>query len=186
LLRGAAALVFALALFSPTVAAADPLDVVGFADPGTAGLNATVVGLDGFAYLGSWGGPSQCPSPGARVFDVREPSQPAQVGAAAAYQGTTAEHLAVAHYATQTFVGTVLFVGIQRCVADSGAAAGLAMWDVSNPYSPVELGFVPTGRGSRGVHEFTVRQQGDRWIAYLAVPNSRLAAMGWVTCGLST
>jgi hypothetical protein len=175
ILRGAAAFVFALALFAPSVAAADPLDVVGFADPGTTGLNATVVGLDGFAYLGSWGGPVQCPSPGARIFDVREPTQPNLIGVAAAYQGTTAEHLAVVHYATQAFVGSVLFVGIQRCVAESGAQAGLAIWDVSDPANPAELGFVPTGRGSRGVHEFTVRQQGDRWIAYLAVPNSEIS-----------
>src|SRR5262249_55573266 len=26
-----------------------------------------------------------------------------------------------------------------------------------------------------GVHEFTVRQQGDRWLAYLAVPNSEVS-----------
>jgi hypothetical protein len=30
-----------------------------------------------------------------------------------------------------------------------------------------------TGR-ALGVHEFTVRQQGDRWLAYLAVPNSEI------------
>jgi hypothetical protein len=48
----------------------------------------------------------------------------------------------------------------------------LAIWDVTNAAAPSELAFVPTGRGSRGVHEFTLRQQADRWLAYLAVPFS--------------
>jgi hypothetical protein len=155
-------------------ALADPLDVVGAADPGSAGLNATAVGLDGFAYLGSWGSAANCPSLGARVFDVREPTAPTALGNAAVYSGTTAEHLAVAHYATSAFAGNVLFAGIQRCNASSSNASGLAIWDVSDPANPVELGFFSVGRRVRGVHEFTIGQRGDRWYAYLAVSNSEV------------
>jgi hypothetical protein len=92
----------------------------------------------------------------------------------AVYRGTTAEHLAAVHYATTAFTGSVLFAGIQRCQPSGAAPSGLAMWDVSDPSNPAELGFIPTGRGSRGVHEFTVRQRGDRWLAYLAVPNAEI------------
>jgi hypothetical protein len=153
---------------------ADSLDVVGAFDPGTAGYNAMAVGLDSFAYLGSWGGPAECPSLGVRVIDVHDPTNPTPVGSAAVYQGTTAEHLATVHYATPKFTGSILFAGIQRCYAGGAAPSGLAIWDITDPLNPAELSFVSTGRGSRGVHELTVRQQGDRWLAYAAVPNAEI------------
>ena len=168
-----AALLMGLMLGSQS-AFANPLDVVGAYDPGTPGLNAMAAGLDNIAYLGSWGGPSQCPGLGVRVLDVHDATTPTPIGAAAGYPGTTAEHLAVVHYATTAFGGSVLFAGIQRCVASSGDPSGLAIWDVTDPSHPAELGFLPTGRGPRGVHELTVRQRGDRWYAYLAVSNSEI------------
>lgn len=158
------------------VALAAPLDLVGFADPGTAGLNTMVVGLDGFAYLGSWGSAAHCLGLGARVFDVRDPSLPTMVGTAAAYAGTTAEHLAAVHVATSAFEGNVLFVGIQRCGSSNGAASGLAIWDINDPAHPTELAFVSLGRVVRGVHEFSVSQKDGRWYAYLAAPNSELVS----------
>ena len=159
---------------APVVALADPLDVLGAYDPGTAGLNASAVGLDGIAYLGSWGSAAECPGLGVRVVDVHDPTAPNPIGTAADYAGTTAEHLAAVHYATAAFTGNVLFAGIQRCTAGAGPPAGLAIWDVTDPSNPSELGFLPTGRISRGVHEFTVGQRGDRWYAYLAVWNSEI------------
>jgi hypothetical protein len=159
---------------APQLALADPLDVFGSYDPGSAGYNAMAVGLDGMAYLGSWGGPGECPSLGVRVIDIHDPTSPTPITTAAVYRGTTAEHLAVVHFATSQFTGTVLFAGIQRCQAANGAPSGLAIWDVTDPTNPAELGFFSTGRGSRGVHEFTVRQQGDRWLAYLAASNSEI------------
>src|ERR1051326_3428792 len=165
------ALFAAVAALAPTLALANPLDVLGSADPATPDLNAMAVGLDGFAYLGSWGSTAECEGLGARVFDARDPTAPVQLSApAAAYPGTTAEHLAVVHYASSTFTGNVLFAGIQRC-RDS-ATGGLAIWDVSDPGNPSELSFLPTGRGPVGVHELTVRQSGDHWYGYLAAPFS--------------
>jgi hypothetical protein len=76
---------------------------------------------------------------------------------------------------TAAFSGNVLFVGIQRCAAGGAAPSGLAIWDVTDPANPSELGFVSTARAGRGVHEFTVRQQNGRWYAYLAVPNSEVS-----------
>lgn len=162
-------------IFSTSTALANPLDVLGGYDPGSPGFNAMAVGLDGVAYLGSWGGGAQCPSLGVRVVDVHDPTAPTPIATAATYTGTTAEHLAAVHYATSAFSGSVLFAGIQRCSASGGAPSGLAIWDVSDPGHPAELSFLPTGRGSRGVHEFTVRQRGERWLAYLAVSNSEVS-----------
>jgi hypothetical protein len=151
-----------------------PLDWVSSYDPGTPGVNATAVGLDGVAYLGTWGSPSYCPGSGARIIDLHDPYSPVRIGAAAAYPGTTAEHLAAVNFDTWAFRGNVLFAGIQRCNAGGGSPSGLAIWDVSEPANPRELSFFATGRQPRGVHEFTVGAIGDRWYAYLAVPNSEL------------
>ena len=159
---------------APAVAVADPLDVLGAYDPGTAGLNASAVGLDGIAYLGSWGSTAYCPGLGVRVIDVHDPTAPTPIGTAADYTGTTAEHLAAVHYATSAFTGNVLFAGIQRCTGGDAPPGGLAIWDVTDPSNPSELSFLPTGRISRGVHEFTVGQRGDHWYAYLAVPQSEI------------
>jgi hypothetical protein len=131
------------------------------------------VGLDGVAYLGSWGGPHQCPSLGVRMFDIHDPTAPAPIGNAAAYQGTTAEHVAAIHMDTPAFTGNVLLAGIQRCQGSTAAPAGLAIWDVTDPANPTELSLFATGR-AQGVHEFAVRHQGARWLAYLAVPNSEI------------
>src|SRR5258707_3800546 len=154
--RFAAAMVllFVCPLAAPPVAA-DPLDVLGAFDPGWAGFNASAQGLDGIAYLGSWGHASECPALGVRVIDVHDPTAPVLLTSAAVYRGTTAEHLAAVHFATPTFTGNVLFAGIQRCASDASAPSGLAIWDVTDPANPSELGFLPTGR-ARGVHEFTV------------------------------
>ncbi|MBV9595742.1 MAG: hypothetical protein JOZ87_02695 [Chloroflexi bacterium] len=166
--------VCALLLALAPVAAADPLDVLGAYDPGSAGFNAMAVGLDGIAYLGSWGGSAQCPSLGVRLIDVHDPAAPAPIGSAAAYSGTTAEHVAAVHLATPIFSGNVLLAGIQRCRPGGAEQGGLAIWDVTDPANPAELALFVTGRRSLGVHEFTVRQQRDRWLAYLAVPNSEI------------
>src|SRR5216683_6268832 len=106
-----------LAIAAPNVFA-DPFDVLGAFDPGWAGFNASAVGLDGIAYLGSWGRAAECPALGARVIDVQDPTAPALLASAAVYRGTTAEHLAAVHFATPAFTGNVLFAGIQRCAGD--------------------------------------------------------------------
>jgi hypothetical protein len=168
-------LIASVVLLSPaSAAAADPLDVVGGYDPGTAGYNAMAVGLDGIAYLGSWGGPAQCPSLGVRLVDIGDPTSPTPIGSAAVYSGTTAEHVAAVHLATPAFTGNVLLAGIQRCQPGGAVQGGLAIWDVTDPRNPAELALFVTGRRSLGVHEFAVREQGDRWLAYLAVPNSEI------------
>src|SRR5687768_10914188 len=89
-----ALLLVGAALFSAPLAQA-ALEPVGAFDPGTPGLNASVVALDGVAYLGSWGSTANCPGHGVRVIDITRPEQPSLLSAAAAYPRSTAEHLAV-------------------------------------------------------------------------------------------
>jgi hypothetical protein len=151
-----------------------PLDFVGAYDPGTPGLNASAVGLDGVAYVGSWGSSRSCPGLGVRVVDVRDPAAPTPLGVAAAYPRTTAEHLAALRLDTPAFAGNLLLAGIQRCAPSAAEEGGLAAWDVTDPANPRELSFFPVGQGPRGVHEFAAGQLGGRWYAYLAVPNSEL------------
>lgn len=157
---------------SITPAAAAPLEPLGAYDPGTPGLNAGVAGLDGTAFLGSWGSPQACYGVGVRVVDVRDPSSPVPLGVVAEYPRTTAEHPVAVALATPAFAGNVLFVGIQRC--GGASEGGLAAWDVTDPANPRELGYLPVGREPRGVHELSVARSGDRWYAYLAVPNSEI------------
>ncbi|HEY3061536.1 MAG TPA: hypothetical protein VGL99_21415 [Chloroflexota bacterium] len=149
------------------------LEMVGAYNPETPGSNASVVALDGTAYLGSWGSESHCDAPGVRVIDVHDPADPRLEAVAAVYPRSTAEHLAVLKYQTAQFSGNLLLAGIQRC-ATVGDEGGLALWDVTNPANPRELSFFGVGSQPRGVHEFAVGQHGDRLLAYLAVPDSEL------------
>ena len=51
--------------------------------------------------------------------------------------------------------------------------AGLALYDVSNPARPQLLSTLPSGAGTRGVHELSIVQRADgRVLALLAVPQS--------------
>jgi hypothetical protein len=160
--------VLLLANVAPAAAALEP---VGSYNPGTEGLNAGATGLEGFAYLGSWGSAGNCPGLGVRVVDIQDPSSPRGIGTIAAYPRTTAEHVIAQRIATPAFSGNLLLTGIQQC--NAGPAEGaLAIWDVSNPYEPREVGYLGMGRGSRGVHEFNIKQIGGRWYAFLAVSNS--------------
>jgi hypothetical protein len=162
-----------LLAFSSSPPLARQLEPLGWYDPGTPGLNASVAGLDGIAFLGSWGSESDCPALGVRLVDVSNPAAPAPIASAAAYPGTSAEHVAALRMDTSAFVGSVLLAGIQRC-GGRGGVGGLVVWDVSDPANPRELSYVATGGGPGGVHEFGVGRLGERWYAYLAVPYSDL------------
>src|SRR5438445_13718981 len=107
---------------------AEPLDVLGAYDPCTAGLNSSAIALDGFAYLGSWGSAAECPGLGARILDVHNPTAPEPIASAAVYSGTTAQHLAAVHVATDAFKGRVPFAGISRCCARGGRPSALPLW----------------------------------------------------------
>lgn len=144
------------------------LTPLGQINPGDDGFHADVREHKGFAYLGTWGSGNACPASGVKVIDLSDPAAPRQVSTAAAIQGTSQEDIVVRSINTPSFTGDLLAVGIQSCAF--AAPGGLALYDVSDPSNPVQLGFLATG--GRGVHEFDLVQQGDRALALLAVPDS--------------
>ena len=135
---------------------------------GDAGFHADVWGHKDFAYVGTWGSRAACPASGVKVVDLSDPTQPRWVSTVAAIPGTSQEDIVVRSVSTAAFTGDLLAVGIQSC--QRGGAAGLALFDVTDPRNPVELGFYESGAG--GVHELDLVQQGDRVLALLAVPDA--------------
>src|SRR5262249_1568163 len=142
------------------------------------GFNADVAALDGYAYVGTYGAGTHCPSLGVHIVDVSDPAAPRFVATSARYQGTSAEDVVVRRVASPFFTGDLLAAGIQRCATGNGVRGGLALVDVSAPHNPVELGFFDTGTGPRGVHELDLAQQDGRLLALLAVPNAERAGIG--------
>lgn len=150
------------------------LTPIGQIIPGSQGFHGDVWAHKGFAYLGTWGSSGLCPASGVKVIDISDPAQPVWTTTVAAYPRTSQEDMVVRTVSTAAFVGDLLAVGIQSCGSGSGAAAGMALFDVTDPHNPVELGFFETG--ARGVHELDLIQQGERVLALLAVPYSESSA----------
>ena len=127
-------------------------------------INGDVWAFGDYAYVGAWGFP--CDGRGVRILDVSNPALPTDVSSAAGYPGTSAEDMEVMHVSTSSFTGDLLAVGIQPC--DEGGVGGLALWDVTDPTSPHELGFLE----NLGVHELSLISRPNGVFALLAVPFS--------------
>jgi hypothetical protein len=125
------------------------LDVVGKLEP-TGRFGDVVPGQiadlsvhKGFAYLNSWTEPS-CSRGGTYVADIRDPSNPKEVGFLPAtvpfYHGEGAH---VVTLNTPQFQGDLLAVNNETCQGNSQGvpttAGGFDLWDVSNPAAPVPL-----------------------------------------------
>lgn len=172
---GAALLVAALAL--PAVASADRprtwnTRLVGHLNPG-GGFSGDVWVHRNAAYLGSWGIRGRCPVHGVRVIGIKNPARPRLRARFARYPGTTSEDVWVGHVSTPFFTGDLAAVGIQRCGFGRRGFRGLALFNVTDPTRPRQLGVFGTGPVSRGVHELSVTVRADgRVLALLAVPHS--------------
>jgi hypothetical protein len=152
------------------------LTPVGQVTPGNQGFHGDVWAHNGVAYLGTWGTGGACPATGVKIIDLADPSAPRWIGTAAAIPSTTQEDIAVRTVSSRAFNGDLLAVGVQQCSFNNGAFAGLALFDVTDPADPVELGRLATG--GRGVHELDLVQQGDRVLALLAVPDTEVRPGG--------
>ena len=152
------------------------LTPLGQVTPGGQGFHGDVWGHKGFAYLGTWGTGAACPASGVKIIDLADPTAPRWVATVADIRGTTQEDMAVRAVATRAFNGDLLAVGVQQCTFGNGAFAGVALFDVTDPRNPVELGSLSTG--GRGVHELDLVQQGDRVLALLAVPDTEVRPGG--------
>lgn len=153
---------------SPPAERAVSLTLLGASSLGGGGFHGDVWGHKGFAYVGTWGSGSACPSTGVKIVDLTDPSDPRLVGAVAAFAGTSQEDMAVQSVTTPAFTGDLLIVGIQIC--GQNGPTGMSVWDVTDPRNPAELSFFHSG--ARGVHELDLVQQGGRVLALLAVPYS--------------
>lgn len=127
-------------------------------------INGDVWVKGDFAYVGSWQEP--CDGLGVKILDVSDPAAPVQVATAAGYPATSAEDMEVVSVDTPSFTGDLLGVGIQAC--GEGGRSGLALWDVTDPANPAELGFFE----NLGVHELSLTVRADGIFALLAVPFS--------------
>ncbi|MGH2528360.1 MAG: LVIVD repeat-containing protein, partial [Actinomycetota bacterium] len=166
------------------------IEVVGHHDLGGRGFNADVWTHEGFAYIGHWGFTDwssgsktrfcpQAPDNGVAVVDARDPARPVMVSRLQNPVGTSAEDVVVFTARHGPMAGRdIAAAGIQVCGGprtDASIPRGLMLWDVTDPASPVELGFVSTGCCARGLHELEVQQRDDlgRIFAYASVPASR-------------
>lgn len=169
--------------------------VVGHEDLGGRGFNADVWVHEGYAYVGHWGfadwanGSKDrfCPDPpasGVAVVDVRTPSSPRVVATLQNPAGTSAEDVVVYTAQYGPFAGRdIAAAGLQWCGGsrtDVNADRGLMLWDVTNPASPVRIGYLRTACCTRGIHEFEIesRDDLDRTFAYATVPTSRVPDAG--------
>lgn len=115
----------------------------------------------GFAYLGTHranGGGG-----GVRVFDMKDPSNPFEVSAFAAIQGTWQEKVIVKTVNTKHFKGDLAAVSVQKMdQKDPNSQGGFVLYDVTNPREPKKLGFwESSSSGARGTHELYLTVQGD-------------------------
>jgi hypothetical protein len=103
---------------------------------------------DGFAYVGHMGDDQI----GTSILDVSQPANPRLVAQIERPPGTHSHKVQV--------VGDLLVVNHERNPSEPGAAqwsAGLAIYDVSRPWQPQQIGFFPTP--GKGVHRMTFWDQ---------------------------
>jgi hypothetical protein len=166
------------------------MSVVGQTDLGGRGFNADVWVYKRYAYVGHWGFADwatgndrfcpEAPDNGVAVIDVSDPSQPTRVGTLQNPEGTSAEDIVVYTAESGPYAGKdIAAAGIQWCGGsryDEDADRGLMLWDVTDPTSPDQIGYLRTACCTRGVHEFEVeRHANGQTYAYATVPTSRYA-----------
>jgi hypothetical protein len=159
------------------------MTVVGHTDLGGRGFNGDVWVHDGYAYVGHWGFQDwatgndrfcpDAPSSGVAVIDVGDPESPTRVSTLQNPVGTSAEDVVVYDDGARD----IAVAGLQWCGGsryDTAADRGLMLWDVTNPASPSQIGYLKTACCTRGVHEFEVETHvNGRTYAYASVPTSR-------------
>ncbi len=105
-----------------------------------------------FAYVGSFREP--CTTDGVRIFDVTQPRRPrlADIAHLPRTYRTSVEDISVERVGDRT----ILAGGLQAC--GRHGKDGLALWDVTRPWNPALLSFLPT---PGGVHELDLAPRAD-------------------------
>ena len=147
-------------------------EVVGHLAPPQDGGYGDVWAHKDVAYLGDLRQGDCQPANGIWAIDLGNPAKPRALGAFAKFLGSDGEDVWVGSIRTRAFKGDLAAVGVQRCSRQASGFAGMALYDVTNPAKPKELGRLATGVVS-GVHELGVVQRPDgRVLALAAVPYS--------------
>ncbi|GAK10100.1 LVIVD repeat-containing protein [Geomicrobium sp. JCM 19038] len=120
------------------------------------------------AYLGTHRGARS--NEGVRVFDMNDPHNPEEVAVFANdIPGTWQEKVIVKSVDTPHFTGDLAVVSLQKYNQDETEQSGTAIYDVTNPERPVQLGYyeLPVDVLT-GTHELYLTTQEDRAILLLA------------------
>ena len=147
-------------------------ELVGHLAPPQDGGYADVWAHKDVAYLGNLRQVDCRPANGVWAIDLKDPAKPRALASFAKFPGSDGEDVWVGAVRTKAFKGDLAAVGLQPCSRQGAGFAGLALYDVTNPARPRELGRLATGVAS-GVHELGVVQRPDgRVLALAAVPYS--------------
>jgi hypothetical protein len=147
-------------------------EVVGHLAPPQRGGYGDVWAHKDVAYLGNLRQADCQPPNGVWAISLKDPAKPRALASFAKFPGSDGEDVWVGSVRTRAFKGDLAAVGVQRCSRQVQGFAGLALYDVTNPARPKELGRLPSGVVS-GVHEVGVVQRPDgRVLALAAVPYS--------------
>jgi hypothetical protein len=147
-------------------------ELVGHLAPPQRGGYGDVWAHKDVAYLGNLRNADCRPASGVWAISLEDPAKPRPLASFAKFPGSDGEDVWVGSVRTSKFKGDLAAVGIQRCSRQVQGFAGLALYDLTNPAKPKELGRLPTGVVS-GVHEVGVTQRPDgRVLALAAVPYS--------------
>ena len=147
-------------------------EVVGHVAPPQRGGYGDVWAHKDVAYLGNLRQVDCRPPNGVWAISLKDPARPRPLGSFAKFPGSDGEDVWVGSVRTRAFQGDLAAVGVQRCSRQSTGFTGLALYDVTNPARPTELGRLASGVVS-GVHEVGVVQRPDgRVLALAAVPYS--------------
>ena len=145
-------------------------ELVGHVAPTQNGVYGDVWAHKDTAYLGNWRQGDCRPANGVWAIDLEDPAKPRPLTAFAKFSGSDGEDVWVGSVRTRAFEGDLAAVGIQRCSRQAPGFAGLALFDVTNPAKPRELGRLDVGVPS-GVHELAVVQRPDGRVLALAAAN---------------
>jgi hypothetical protein len=147
-------------------------EVVGHVAPPQRGGYGDVWAHKDVAYLGNLRQADCQPANGVWAVSLKDPAKPRPLASFAKFSGSDGEDVWVGSMKTKAFTGDLAAVGLQRCSRQVQGFTGLALYDVTNPARPKELGRLATGVVS-GVHEVGVVQRPDgRVLALAAVPYS--------------
>jgi murein DD-endopeptidase MepM/ murein hydrolase activator NlpD len=146
------------------------------------GFNSDIAVNGDYAYVGTSGNGDVCPGTGVRVIDVSDPAEPEAVTAFAGanqFPGTATTSVWVGEVTNNGSRRILAVVAVQLCDEDGRASvhgrfAGLALYDVGDPSSPVLLSTVHSGDRTAGVSHVDLTTDGNRLLAAATVPESHI------------